>query len=80
MTNPTIVFPVKMEYGWNLRISGLKMTVKSGLEKIFLHAQSIFQTYWLTLKKGGYLAQIANSLTKMTLFAHGEISKKILVV
>jgi hypothetical protein len=25
-----------MEYGWNFGISGLKMIVKSGLEKIFL--------------------------------------------
>ena len=36
MTNPTIESQVKMEYGWNFSISGLKMTVKSGLEKIFL--------------------------------------------
>ena len=36
MTNPTIVSPAKMEYGWNFSISGLKMMVKSGLEKIFL--------------------------------------------
>ena len=34
MTNLTIVFPVKMECGWNFSISGLKM-VKSCLEKIF---------------------------------------------
>ena len=34
-----------MEYGWNFSISGLKMMVKSGLEKLFLkfpHAQDIF--------------------------------------
>ena len=36
MTNPTIVCPVKMEYGWNFSISGLNMMMKSGLEKIFL--------------------------------------------
>ena len=36
MTNPTIVSPVKMEYGWNFSISGQKMMVKSGIEKIFL--------------------------------------------
>ena len=36
MTNPTVVSPVKMVYGWNFSISGLKMMVKSGLEKIFL--------------------------------------------
>ena len=45
MKNPTIVSPVKMEYVWNFSISGLKMMVKSGLEKIFfkfLHALPIF--------------------------------------
>ena len=45
LTNPTIVSLVKMEYGWNFSISGLKMMVKSGLEKIFLkflHALTIF--------------------------------------
>ena len=45
MTNPTIVSPVKMEYGWNFSISGLKMMVKSSLEKIFLkllYAEAIF--------------------------------------
>ena len=45
MTNPTIVSPVKMENGWNFSISGLKMMVKSGQEKIFLkfpHALTIF--------------------------------------
>ena len=45
MTNPTIVTPVKMEYGWNFSISGLKMMVKSGLEELFvkfLHALAIF--------------------------------------
>ena len=36
MTNPTIASPVKKEYGINLGISGLKIMVKSGLEKIFL--------------------------------------------
>ena len=36
MTIPTIVSPVKMEYGWNFSISGLQMMVKSGLEEIFL--------------------------------------------
>ena len=36
MTNSTLVSPVKMEYGWNFSISGLKMMMKSGLGKIFL--------------------------------------------
>ena len=37
-----------MEYVSKINIFGLKMMVKSGLEKIFLkflHAQSLFQTY-----------------------------------
>ena len=45
MTNPTIAFPVKMEYERNFSISGLKIMVKSGLETIFLkflHAQATF--------------------------------------
>ena len=45
ITNSTIVYPVKMEYGWNFSISRWTMMVKSGLEKIFLkflHAQAIF--------------------------------------
>ena len=32
MTIPTIVSPVKMEYGWNFSISRLKMTLKSGFD------------------------------------------------
>ena len=36
MTNPTIAVLVQMKYGGNFSISGLKMMVKSGLEKIFL--------------------------------------------
>ena len=47
----SFVSSVKMEYGWNLSISGQKMTVKSGLEKIFLkflHALTIFYK-WIYL-------------------------------
>jgi hypothetical protein len=41
------VSPVKMEYGWNISISGLKIMVKSSLEEIFLkflyvHVRVIF--------------------------------------
>ena len=46
MTNLTLVSSVKMEYGWDFSISGLKIIVKIGLEKLFLkfffHAQAIF--------------------------------------
>ena len=41
----SIVYQVKTKYGWSFSISGLKMMVESGLEKIFLnflHAQAIF--------------------------------------
>ena len=45
MTNSTLVSPVKMEYVTKNNIFGLKMMMKSGLEKIilkFLHALIIF--------------------------------------
>ena len=45
MTNSTLVSPVKKEYATKNNIFGLKMTVKSGLEKNilkFLRAQSLF--------------------------------------
>ena len=45
MTNPNIVYPVKMEYGWNFSISGLKMMLKSGLEKFNL--KSLHAGRWL---------------------------------
>ena len=50
MTNSTIVSRVKMEYGWNFSISGLKMMMKSGLEKIFLkflHVLTMSFHYWI---------------------------------
>ena len=36
MKNLTLVSLVKMGYGWNFSISGLKMMMKSGLGKLFL--------------------------------------------
>ena len=45
MTNSTLVSPVKIEYVTKNNIFGLKMMMKSGLEKNilkFLHAQAIF--------------------------------------
>ena len=50
MTNPTILCPVKMEYGWNFSIFGLKMMVKSGLEKIFLKFLHVLTMSFLLLK------------------------------
>ena len=49
MTNSTLVSPVKMEYGWNFSISGLKTLMKSGLGKIFvkfLHVLTILFLYF----------------------------------
>ena len=54
MTNSTLVSQVKMEYGWNFSIFGLKMMMKSGLGKIFLkflHALTIFITEFVLLIK-----------------------------
>ena len=45
MTNSTLVCPVKIEYVTKNNIFGLKIMMKSGLEKIilkFLHAQAFF--------------------------------------
>ena len=45
MRNPDMLYVLKMEYIPKINIVGLKMMVKSGLEKIFLkflQAQAIF--------------------------------------
>ena len=45
MRNSTIVYPLKMEYGWKIVILGLEIMVKNGLEIIFLrsfHTEAIF--------------------------------------
>ena len=47
MRNPDMAYVLKMEYVSKINIFGLKMMVKSGVEKIFLkflHAQGLFQT------------------------------------
>ena len=48
-TNSTLVSPVKMEYGWNFSISGLKMMMKSGLGKIFLKFLHVLTMSFLLL-------------------------------
>ena len=79
MRNPDMVYVLKMEYVYKINIFGLNMMLKSGLEKIFLkflHARAIFLVSHFTSYKGGFLHKITNSLTKMTNFVHGGISKK----
>ena len=51
MTNPNIVYLVKMEYGWNFSIPGLKMMVKSGLQKLFWNfsMRKPFSIIWIYL-------------------------------
>ena len=73
MTNPTIVYPVKMEYGWNFRISGLKMMVKSGLEKIFWNSSMCkpFSIKWIYLIERRSFDQKNKFSKKMTWCAHG---------
>ena len=51
VTDSYLVYVLKMEYVYKINIFGLKMMVKSGLEKIFLkflHAQSLFQKIFFT--------------------------------
>ena len=55
------VHPVKMEYGWNFNIFGLKMMVKSGVEKFyckFLHAQAIFKQFFLLYEKEEFCSKL----------------------
>ena len=82
MTNLTIVYPDKMEYGLNFSNYGLKMMVKSRLEKIFLkflHAFFIPPDLLHKSEDLGLKIQIKLS-NKMTFFAHGGISIKIYVM
>ena len=70
-----IVFTLKMKSVSKNTIFGLKMMVKSGLEKIFLkflHAQSLFQINLFYFMK---VPEITNSVIKITIFPHGGISK-----
>ena len=62
-----------MEYGPENNIFVIKMMMKSVLEKNilkFLHGQSLFWKIFFTSERGIF----ANSVIKMTFFAHGEIS------
>ena len=60
-----------MEYGCYFTIFGLKMIVKSGVEKIFLkflYAQDILNNSLYVLhKQEGFLHKVTNSVTKITL-------------
>ena len=50
MRNLDFIYVLKMKFGSEMNIFGLKITVKSGLEKIFLtflRAQSLFWTYFI---------------------------------
>ena len=58
MRNPDMVYVLKMEYVSKINIFGLKMMVKSGLEKIFLK----FLPYFINVPK------ITNSVIKITIF------------
>ena len=65
-----IVYVLKMEYVLRNNIFGLKMMVKSGLEKIFLkflHAEH----YFPLLHKSAQNHKFSNKI-----FLHGGISKK----
>jgi hypothetical protein len=78
MTNSTLVCPVKIEYVTKNNIFGLKMMVKSGLEKIFLkflyaHTMSFLNTEFVLLIKTPLFYEV-NSFNRKWL-AHGGISK-----
>ena len=65
MTNSTLVCPIKMEYGWNFSISGLKMMMKSGLGKIFLKCVFKLLTFFgVLLTEACYCLQLYGTLFK----------------
>ena len=68
------MFTLKVESVPKNTSFGLKMMVKSVLEKNilkFLHAQSLFWKICFTSQKGGFLQKITNSVTKIIFLAHG---------
>ena len=72
-----------MEYVYKINIFGLKMTMKRGLEKIylkFLHAQSLFQKVFFITEFALLSTNLPLYEVKMTPFAHGGISIKISVM
>ena len=72
LTDSYIVFTLKMESVSKNTIFGLKIMVKSGVEKIFLkflHAGDYFPFNFIKVP------QITNSVIKITIFPHGGISK-----
>ena len=75
LTNSYIVFTLKMESVSKNRIFGLKMMVKSGLEKYFLNSSKRETTFPYFIK----VPKITNSVIKGTIFPHG-ISKYIFLV
>ena len=63
-----------MEYVSEINIFGLKMMVKSGLEKIFLkslHAQSLFRKLFCFIERWIF-GKIANSVIKMYVYLLSE--------
>jgi len=72
-----------MEYVYRINIFGLKMMMKSGIEKIFskfLHAQSLFQIVFFITEFALLSTNLPFYEVKMTPFAHGGISIKIFVM
>ena len=72
-----------MEYELNSTIFGLKMLLKSGLEKILWNPtihKAFFRKSFLLYRKVDFLLKAMNSVTKMTFFAYGGISKNNFVV
>ena len=65
-----------MESVSKVTILGLKIMMKSALELFFL--KSFYAGNYLSLFQVRFLPKTANSVTKITFFSHGGISKKIL--
>ena len=62
LRNPTMVYPVKMEYIPKITIFGLKMMVKSGLEKYFYNSSMRKPFSFYFIEKGGLSYKFDNKI------------------
>ena len=75
LTDSCIVFTIKLESGSKITIFGLKMVVKTGLEKFIL--KSLHAGRWLfLLLKLRFCAKLNVKWIRRKWLPHGEISKK----
>ena len=78
MKNSQIVYPVKMEYGWNSTIFWIKLMMKKYFWNSSMRLEKFHKILLHRLERR-VLERLQIHWTKMTIFAHGGISKKKLI-